>query len=556
MTIRAKVVAAFAATLAFTVALGGFAIERLAAVNEEASQIRDNWLPSTRALGELSGKSERYRVAQANYVMADTPELQARGEKLVSEALAMRDSAWATYGKLVTAGAERALAETIQREWQLYMQEQEKLRALVQAGKQSEAVKFFVVDMRDQFLRVRDPLAKGIALNEEEGRKAAGRGVAIYESARLMVVGALALVALVCGFCGWAIVLGVSRPVTAMTEAMRRLAGRDLEAEIVGLGRGDEIGRMAEAVQVFKESMISAERLAATQEEERRVKERRAGALESLAHGFEAKVGQLVAALSSAATEMEATAQSMSATAAQTNQQSLTVASAAEQASANVQTVATAAEELSSSIQEIGRQVTQSSRIVDQAVQDARRTDAVVQSLAAGAQKIGEVVKLIEEIAGQTNLLALNATIEAARAGEAGKGFAVVASEVKALANQTGKATEEISGQIAQIQEATRQAVEAIRGIGTTIAEVSEIAAAIAAAVEEQGAATQEIARNVQQAAQGTQEVTGNIAGVKEAATTTGAAAGHVLEAAGDLSRQSAQLSDEVGRFLAGVKAA
>jgi methyl-accepting chemotaxis protein len=556
MTIKRKVIAAFAAVLAVTVGLGVFAILRLAAVNYQAADIRDSWLPGTRALGELSGKTERFRIAEANFVMARNPEERARMEKNMRDAMAGRDQAWAQYEPLITAGAERQLADSYAREWSAYLDYGKKLKSLLEDGKKDEAMSFFLEDMRNMFLRVRDPLAKDIELNATEGMKSADRGAAIYASARTLIMAALALAAAICVFCGVLVVLNVSRPITAMTEAMKRLAGRDMTAEIAGLGRGDEIGRMAEAVQVFKDSMIEADRLAAEQEAERQVKAKRSATLEALTEGFEAKVGQMTTALSSAATEMEATASSMSATAEQANQQSMAVAAAAEQASANVQTVATAAEELSSSIQEIGRQVAQSTRVTDKAVEDTKRTDAVVQSLAVAAQRIGEVVKLIQDIAGQTNLLALNATIEAARAGDAGKGFAVVASEVKALANQTGKATEEISGQIGEIQTATAQAVEAIRGISSTIDEVSQIAATIAAAVEEQGAATQEIARNVQHAAQGTEEVTSNIVGVKEAATTTGAAAAQVLSAAGDLSQQSNQLSTEVDQFLAGVKAA
>jgi methyl-accepting chemotaxis protein len=349
---------------------------------------------------------------------------------------------------------------------------------------------------------------------------------------------------------------GIVRPIRMIVECLRSLASGRLEVDIPGAGRQDEVGEIASAAQVFKENALTARRLEAEQAAEREVKEKRAAALESLTGSFEAKVRELVSALSSAASEMEATASSMSATAEATNQQSMTVASAAEQASANVQTVATAAEELSSSVQEIGRQVAQSSKIAGDAVEEAKRTDATVQALAVSAQKIGEVVTLIQDIASQTNLLALNATIEAARAGEHGKGFAVVASEVKSLASQTARATEEISGQIAHIQGATKDAVGAIQGIGSIIGEISQIAATIAAAIEEQGAATQEIARNVQQAAQGTQEVTSNIAGVKQAATDTGAAASQVLGAAGQLSEQSAQLTTEVNSFLDGVKAA
>ncbi len=279
-------------------------------------------------------------------------------------------------------------------------------------------------------------------------------------------------------------------------------------------------------------------------------------AMNQTADAFEAKVGSLVALLSSDATELQTTAQSMSATASQTNQQAATVAGAAEEASAGVQTVAAAAEELTASIHEISRQVAHSARITGRAVDDARRTDTIVRALAAGAQKIGDVVQLITGIAAQTNLLALNATIEAARAGDAGKGFAVVASEVKSLAGQTAKATEEIGAQIRQIQDATDEAVQAISAIGSTIEEVNVIASNIAAAVEEQGAATAEIARNVQQTAASTQDVTAIIAGVSQAANDTGAAAGQVLGASSSLSQQADQLTEAVVSFVAGVRAA
>ncbi len=274
------------------------------------------------------------------------------------------------------------------------------------------------------------------------------------------------------------------------------------------------------------------------------------------ADAFEAKVGSLVSMLSSGATELQATAQSMSATATRTNQQATTVADAAEEASAGVQTVAAAAEELTTSIVEISRQVAQSAKITGKAVEDTRRTDTIVRALADGAQKIGDVVRLISGIAAQTNLLALNATIEAARAGDAGKGFAVVASEVKSLATQTAKATEEIGSQIRQIQDATGEAVQAIKDITATIEEVNLIASNIAAAVEEQGAATAEIARNVQLTAASTQEVTATIAGVSQAANDTGSAAGQVLNAASSLSHQADQLTNEVNDFVAGVRAA
>ncbi len=285
-------------------------------------------------------------------------------------------------------------------------------------------------------------------------------------------------------------------------------------------------------------------------------REQRGRKVDALLRTFEDQTATLVGRVAAAASELRTTAETLSGTTDATTQQVTNVAAAVEQASVNVQTVAAAAEELHSSIAEIARQVAQSSTIAGKAVDDAHRTDAIVKTLASGAQRIGDVVDLINSIAGQTNLLALNATIEAARAGDAGKGFAVVASEVKSLANQTAKATEDISKQITEIQTATSEAVQAIESIAHTIEELSAIAASIAAAVEEQGSATQEIARNVQEAATGTQHVSANIAGVSDGAKETGAAAGRVLNAASGLSSQAEQLRGDVRVFIAGVKAA
>jgi methyl-accepting chemotaxis protein len=285
-------------------------------------------------------------------------------------------------------------------------------------------------------------------------------------------------------------------------------------------------------------------------------RQQRGNRVDALLRDFESTTGTIVSTVDSAATELRTTAQTLSNTTDQTTAQASGVAAAVEEASVNVQTVASAAEELSSSIAEIARQVAQSASIAGKAVEDARRTDTIVKTLAGGAQKIGDVVGLISSIAGQTNLLALNATIEAARAGDAGKGFAVVASEVKNLANQTAKATGDISAQIAEIQAATTEAVQAISTIAQTIDELSRIAASIATSVEEQGAATQEIARNVQEAASGTQEVSTNIVGVSRGAQEAGAAASHVLEAAGELSKRAKQMHVDVEQFISAVKAA
>ncbi|MFN3076176.1 MAG: methyl-accepting chemotaxis protein [Alphaproteobacteria bacterium] len=374
------------------------------------------------------------------------------------------------------------------------------------------------------------------------------KGLATTTSVVAAVAGLLA---------AWLIASGITGPVRAMTEAMTRLAGGDKTVSIPATGNRDEIGDMAKAVQVFKDNAIKVDRMAAEAEEQKKRAEiEKKKAMNDLADNFEASVKGIVNGVSSAATEMQATAQSMSAISEETSRQATTVAAAAEQASANVQTVSAAAEELSSSISEISRQVNQAARVSRSAMDEARRTDEMVQGLATAADRIGEVVKLINDIASQTNLLALNATIEAARAGDAGKGFAVVANEVKSLANQTGRATEEISQQIGAVQNATKDAVAAIQGITGTISEVSEISSNIASAVEEQGAATKEIARNVDQAAVGTQEVSKNISGVTSASEEAGQSANEVLGAAGELSRQSEHLRKEVDSFIGRIRAA
>ena len=349
----------------------------------------------------------------------------------------------------------------------------------------------------------------------------------------------------------------IVKPITGMTAAMRKLASGDTAAEIPARERGDEVGAMAQSVQVFRDNMIETGRLRGEQDALKLDAETgKKVLLGRMADEFQNGVRAALDELAQSADTMRAMAQGMSSTAGETSQQANTVANAAEEATTNVQTVAAATEELSSSVSEIGRQVTQSTAIAAKAVAEANRTNQTVQGLSAAAQKIGDVVKLISDIASQTNLLALNATIEAARAGEAGRGFAVVASEVKSLASQTGKATEDISAQVAAMQSATAEAVQAIEGIGGTITAINEIATTIASAVEEQGAATQEIARNVQQAAQGTGQVSRTIVGVNQAASQTGTAASQVLVSAETLSRQSAALRTDVDSFLAKIRAA
>jgi methyl-accepting chemotaxis protein len=374
---------------------------------------------------------------------------------------------------------------------------------------------------------------------------------------------------------------GLVRPIGAMTSAMDKLAGGDTSVVVPALARKDEVGAMARALEIFKEAVIAKQAaevaaIAEAEEKARRseaelaarrdaeekaaaesaAKERRSQRVLALRATLESNVGAMTGQLAKAGTEMEETAQTMSDVADETSRLTTHLAGATEQASANVHAVAAAAEELLASIGEIGGQVNESTQIAARAVDDAKKTDSVVQALAAGAQKIGEVVNLINAIAAQTNLLALNATIEAARAGEAGKGFAVVASEVKSLAAQTTKATDEIAGQITAIQGSTAEAVDAIQGIGTTIGRMATIATGISAAMEEQRTAMQEIARNVHEAASGTEQIAGGGVEVKRGAGETGSSAAQVLAAARELTRQSEALRGEVNTFLTSVKTA
>jgi methyl-accepting chemotaxis protein len=395
--------------------------------------------------------------------------------------------------------------------------------------------------------------------------------------ATYLIIGVSVLAALLIAFL--MAQFGITKPLTRVRDVLMALAEGNKSVAIPYVERGDEVGEMARTARTFRDNVVRMEQLEAEQKEaeardararaaaiereaadkkaaEERLAAERKATMTALADDFETAVGRIIDTVSSASTELEASAGTLKRTATGTQELAVSASAASEQASSNVQTVASAATELTASVQEIGRQVRESNRIADDAVSQADATDARINELSQAAGRIGDVVKLITAIAEQTNLLALNATIEAARAGEAGKGFAVVATEVKALAGQTAKATSEISTQIAGMQAATQESVVAIKTIGGTIRKVSEISTAIAAAVEEQGAATGEIARNVSEAAKGTTVVAADIAGVKQGAGETGSASTQVLAAAADLASESNRLKAEVGKFLATVRAA
>jgi len=555
MTLSAKINGAFALICALVVVLGVSALYQTRTLGAANDEVTDKWMVRSRLIGDLRFLTGAQRSTMLQALVSSPTDAEA-----------MRTS-YETYHKQFVEGLtkyERLIDDQEERASFNEAREADrdgtaKNAAAFEAtikGDAKTAIALATGETRTLALKINTAMQK---LNEfvSKGADAAGNAASAAEAtARIQTLVLIVVALLVSAIAIVTIRNGVSRPLTGMAGAMRRLADGDKAIEIAGGDRGDEIGEMAKAVLVFKEGLIEADRLAEANRAEEEAKRARAEAVDRLIRAFDETASDALRAVAAAATELDGTARGMEGMARETSLQAGNVAAAAEQTSANVQTVATAAEEMTSSIQEIGTQVARSTDIAGRAVEEASRTNETVKGLAEAAQRIGDVVALITNIASQTNLLALNATIEAARAGEAGKGFAVVASEVKNLAGQTGKATEEIAAQVAAIQNETNRAVAAIGGIAGTIGNMNEISTTIAAAIEEQSAAIGEIARNVQQAAQGTQQVSGNIAHVTRTANDTGAAATEVLSAAGELSRHSEGLSRDVEQFLAGIRAA
>ncbi|QFU15060.1 methyl-accepting chemotaxis protein [Microvirga thermotolerans] len=545
--------------VAVAVGLIAMAVTGLDTLAYDAQKIVDNDAQRLSLVQSISARVNEATIQEKNMILApkDQPERIRSVENSYRNAVQKASTELDQLVSLSSSPEFRRLNEELKAAVLTYFKTLEQSMAFSVGGQEDKAVELTNGTGRNQRMKLREQMAQSIEGIAGELQQAKEEANALASATRWRLVEAAAIgLALAIGLVCWITISGVTKPLSAVAGAMDRLANGDLSVQVSGAHRRDEVGLLARSLQVFKDNAVEARRLAAEQERENEAKMRRAQALDRLAQEFERNVSAMTQGLASAATQMEATAQGMSAIADETNRQSVSVASAAGQTSANVQTVAAATEELSISVREIASQVNQSSQVAERAVVDAQRTNGIVQELANTAEKIGTVIQLINTIAGQTNLLALNATIEAARAGEAGKGFAVVASEVKELANQTARATEEIAAQIGSVQQATRDAVGAIDGIGRTIAQMSQISMTIAAAMEEQGAATAEIARNVQEAARGTEQVTASIGDVKRGAGETGAAASQVLGAAQELARQSNGLGQEVGSFLASVKAA
>jgi methyl-accepting chemotaxis protein len=557
LSIRSLLMGLFGLLAAMIAGQGILALNKVAAINASVVDLADNWLPSIKTAKGLNVVAARLRINSARHMVATSDAEMTAIEKDRAERLNDIAVLRKAYEPLITSDEERKIYSRFVQAYDHFVKLNEEMIAASRAHRRDDAIALFRGDMQSLFREMTAETEKMVDLNEAGALRAAKVAAENYTSTFWMTLVALcAGVAL--AFCAIAFsFFGIARPIGRITGAMGALAGGNMKAEIPFAARKDEIGSMAGAVQVFRDNMIKARALeaeaAATKEANER--ERKAG-MQKLAVEFEAAVGGIIDTVATTSMELESAAGTLTKTAEVTQGLSGTVAAASEQASANVRSVAAAAEEMTSSVDEISRQVQESARIATAAVKQAHATDARINQLSQAAGRIGDVVKLITAIAEQTNLLALNATIEAARAGEAGRGFAVVASEVKALAAQTGKATEEIGTQIAGMQSATQESVAAIKEIGSTISRIAEIASTIAAAVEEQGAATQEIARNVGEAARGTAQVASSITDVNRGAGETGSASTQVLGSAQALSRESSHLKSEVDNFLSTVRAA
>jgi methyl-accepting chemotaxis protein len=547
ISIRLKVILAFAVVFCCTTGLGVFALQRLDGVNHAAAEIRDTALPATRVLGELAYHTMRFRQLEATYALAPDAEAKAKEAASMHTVGEQAAKALQAFEPLVAPGEGRRLADQMTQLWPAYVVQD----GTFLTADTATSVGLYRGEMRTGFNKFQAALQAEIALNVKQAEQAGDFGTALGDSAHAWITIVLGLTSLLCAIIAVSMIRGISMPIGAITSAMRRLAQQDLNVEIFGTGRGDEIGSMANAVEVFKQNAIERERLELGQKaRELQVKQEKQAALNGMAATIEAETGTALESVGAQTGAMVATAEEMSASSMRTGEAARGAASGAEQALANAQTVASAAEQLAASIREIGTQMSLSAAVVGRAVTAGAEARATLEALNAKVGRIGEVANMIGDIAAKTNLLALNATIEAARAGEAGKGFAVVASEVKQLAMQTARSTAEIGRHIGEVRTATDASVAAVARIERTIDEIDAIAGSVATAVEQQGAATAEIARNVGETAAAAGEMTRRIGEVSAEAERTGQRSTQVRDGTAGLNTLVTELQRSVIRVV------
>jgi methyl-accepting chemotaxis protein len=551
ITIRTKIAAALGVLVLIICASGWFAADRLMRVRETTVDINTNWLPSIRTIGDVRYNMARHRAIIGRHVMVSEPEEKAKIEVRVHLAEKNVEDARKVYEKLIASASERAAYDAFVPAWQAYLAACARMLAVSNTGNNVEAMKWFVSDVSGIGLKAESTIEKIVEINLHGANSAEQRGSELYVASRNILVGSAGLAVLFALAAGYFLTAGVARPVKVMTEAMRRLAGGDLDVVIPAAGRRDEIGHMADAVLVFKQQAIENRQQA---EREKLVEgqaiELRRQAILDMAAAVERETTGAIEAIAVTARDVDQASQEMSQFASTVADDTQSAASASGQALTNSQAVAAAAEQLSNSIHGISAQIARTAAITQRAVASGESAAGTVRSLNDAVSRISDVTMLIGEIASQTNLLALNATIEAARAGEAGRGFAVVAAEVKNLASQTARSTEDINRQIAEIQSATGAAVGAMTEVGERVREIDGAATAIAVAIEQQGAATREIAKNIGQTAAAALEVSKRVQNVSAGAERVSGRAGVVRSSIGEVSSNISGLREILVRVV------
>ncbi|QCI67036.1 methyl-accepting chemotaxis protein [Phreatobacter stygius] len=556
LTLKMALMGGCVLLLGMIMVLGATAYVGLARTHHSTIDIATNWLPALDAANAMNTSAAKFRASEGALIVSIEAADVLAAEQRMSQALAALQANQRKFEILIASPEERAAYEKLGPAWQAYMVVDAQLVQLTRARKSAEAGALFRTESRNRFDAVSLILAELVEINRQGSAAAHATGEAAFANTRMLTMAVLSVaLMLACGVMIF-VVTCVTRPLSRLNATITALADGNLQVDVADTERTNEIGDIARSVLTFRDQLQEAERMRAERAAGEAVDRERLARRNSISERFVATMEKLAGSFGLSSKEVADAATNLSATAEETSRQAQTVAAAAEEASINVQTVASAAEELSTSIREISGQVLHSAKISDKAFGEASSSNERIRTLAEAGNAIGEVVGLIKGIADQTNLLALNATIEAARAGEAGKGFAVVAAEVKQLASQSGKATEEISRKVAEIQVATETTVGSIGEIVRTIGGIKETTTLIATAMEEQGAATAEIASNCQRAAQGANMVTANISGVGQAAEMTGAASTQLMTLSGGLSGQAGELQQAVSGFINDLQAA